>query len=500
VHLYDPHAPYTPPAEFLQRAAGNAYDGEVAYADAQVARLLDGLRSAGQLERTVIVIAGDHGESLGEHGERTHGMLAYESALRVPLIVAGPGIVPAWRTDPVSIIDVAPTLLARAGLEPGIAGARDLLATAEPDREIYAETQYPRVAGWSPVYVLVQDRWKLIVSRGSELYDITADAVEQHNLAGARGSTAAAMSARIDVLRKSTAHPTPANITPDVTERLRALGYVAGSAAPATPGAGPNPADHIAAWGEFEDALADLSSGNRPRALARLQALAAAHPDAPVLQSTYARVLAESGSRRAALTIYRRAVARWPTDATLFHELAVTARDAGEAGEAMRAEEAALALDPALPSAHNGRGLLLTDASRHDDAVLAFERAVEGDPTNASYWVNLGNARRAGGDMARAADAYRQAAVVDPRSPDAANGLGVLLVQQKRANDAIALFERAIDVSPAFTEARLNLGIAYQQSGQPSRAIEAYRDVLARARPGSPERRAATDLLRSLGQ
>jgi Tfp pilus assembly protein PilF len=114
--------------------------------------------------------------------------------------------------------------------------------------------------------------------------------------------------------------------------------------------------------------------------------------------------------------------------------------------------------------------------------------------------VNLGNARRATGERDAAADAYRRAGSLDPRSADAANGLGVLLVQQRRAADAIPYFERALQSAPDLIEARLNLGIAYQESGQRDRALATYRDVLSRARPGSPERRAAADLLRSGAQ
>jgi tetratricopeptide (TPR) repeat protein len=416
------------------------------------------------------------------------------------LIIAGPGVAAAKRDDPVSLIDITPTLAALAHLPNTRESSANLLAAPARDREIYAETQYPRVAGWSPVRSLVQDRWKMIVSRGPELYDLANDATESQNVAATRDALVRAMGARLEALSASKA-AAPLRATPsDVAERLRALGYVAGSSAPLKPGEGPNPADHIVAWNEFETALAELAQPRSGLAVARLRKLAAEHPDAPVFVSTYARALAESGAAREALTIYRRAVAKWPGDATLFHELAVAARDAGAREEAMKAEQAALAIQPAFPAAHNGVGLLLTDANRHAEAANAFEAATGADPTNAEYWVNLGNARRGAGNDAAAESAYRRAAEIDPASSDAANGLGVLLVQHRRAAEAIPLFERAIAASPDSVEARLNLGIAYQESGQRDRAIGAYREVLARAKPDSPERRAATDLLRSLAR
>jgi choline-sulfatase len=488
VHFYDPHAPYA-----------GSYDEEVRAADAQLGRLLREVQASSRTP--VVIVAGDHGESLGEHGEVTHGMLVYEAALRVPLIVAGPGIPAARREDPASLVDIAPTLAKLAGITGGhdFAGAHSLLDAPSTEREIYAESVYPRVAGWSPAHALVRDRWKLIVSRGAELYAVSADPAETRNLADSHAATVGAMAARIETLRAPRTGGAPAAAASGAAEKLRALGYVASAPGRFAPDDAPNPADHIAAWGEFEGALADLRA--RPaRAVGRLQKLASAFPDAPAFQSTYARALSQTGSLQAAIAIYRRAVAKWAEDPVLFHELAVTARQAGLAEEALRAETAALALDPSLPSAHNGIGLLMTDAGRHADAAAAFERATRDDPTNAEYWVNLGNARRAAGNTKAAADAYRRASDIEPSSADAANGLGVLLVQQQRAAEAIPLFERALAASPEFAEARLNLAIAYQESGQRERAAAAYRDVLARARPGSRERRAAADLLRSLGR
>jgi arylsulfatase A-like enzyme/Flp pilus assembly protein TadD len=487
VHLYDPHAPYR-----------GSYDDDVRFADREVGRLLEKLRGAGL--DPVVVVVGDHGESLGEHGERTHGMLLHEAAVRVPFVIAGPGIAVARRDQPVSLIDVAPTLLAVAGRTSKETAGRDLLGADRSDREIYAETEYPRVAGWSPVYALLQDRWKLILSSEPELYDLVTDPAESDNLAQARQPLVRAMGARLETLRESPLRAVSRPTTPEVADRLRALGYVAGSADPPEPGDGPNPAHHISAWGEFEEALADAVSGRGATAVARLKMIADTHPDARVFQSTYARLLGENGQAASALRVYRRAVERWPADASLFHDLAVTARDAGLAAEAMRAEQAALAIEPNLPSAHNGIGLLLTDAGRHAEAAQAYERAVRADPTNADYWVNLGNARRAAGETDGAGDAYRKAFELSPRSADAANGLGVVLVQQQRPGDAVPWFERALQASPDFVQARLNLGIAYQESGRRDRAREMYRDVVARTDRSSPEHRAAADLLRSLEQ
>jgi tetratricopeptide (TPR) repeat protein len=506
IHLYDPHAPYAPPQEFLSKAGG-AYDGEVAFADAQVGRVLEWLQTSGEKDRTIVAITSDHGEGLGDHGELTHGMLAYDSTLRVPLVIAlppkgrshqvPPGNSRGFRLQaegtvdaPVSLAELAGTLLQAAGIAIP-AEMHQARLTGNP--EAYAETQYPATAGWHDLGVLAFDQWKLIASSEMELYDVKADPGETRNLAPQKTALVDGARKRLAELRAVKAGGDAA-VPADAAERLRALGYASGSAAPPNPGA-PNPARHIAAWNTFERELTRLSNGDARGALPGLMRLARAYPDAPVFQATYARTVKDTGRAAQAVEIYRRLVARWPADAALYHDLAVAAAAAGLPAEAARAEQASLALQPSNAAASNGLGLLFVEQGNAAEAVKAFERAVADDPSNATFWANLGNARRDAGDPARAEQAYRKALEHDPRSADAANGLGVLLVQQRRPGDAVRWFEQALAGSPRFVEARLNLGIAHQESGNRDKAIEAYRRVLADAPPGSREHSAATQLL-----
>ena len=254
-----------------------------------------------------------------------------------------------------------------------------------------------------------------------------------------------------------------------------------------------------------------MLAAKRPQAVDVLKKLASANPGAPVMRTTYARALREAGRASDALAVYREAAGKWPTDAPLLHDLATAARDAATRAtpaaarplrdEAARADRAALVLQPDSATALNGLGLLAIDEDRPADAVPSFERAASLDPTNASYWTNLGNARRALRDPDRAAadQAYRRALDVDSRSADAANGLGVLLVEANRPADAVAWFERAIAAAPALIEARLNLGIALQTVGNAKSAAEQYRFVLS-ARGNHPrEKDAAAKLLAALG-
>lgn len=509
VHFYDPHAPYDPPQAFLEKANGNAYDGEVAFADAQVARLIDWLRRSGAEPSTIIAVAGDHGEGLGDHGEATHGMLAYDSTLRVPLILVIPprGGSHARGGDdgrsggdgagsPVSLADLAGTLLQAAGVAVPSGMRKGPLGAAG---ESYAETTYPRTAGWHALTSLAFDQWKLIVSSEAELYDVRIDPGETRNLAGEKLAVVEGARRRVAELGAAASGPSTSSVPADAAERLRALGYVSGSSAPIDERA-PNPARGIAAWNTFERELTKLQAGDARGALPNLSKLARAYPDAPVFQSTYARALKDTGRAAEAVDLYRRLVSRWPTDAALYHDLGVAAAAAGLAAEAARAEQASLALQPSNAAAANALGLLLVAQGAKADAVRAFERATADDPSNAVFWTNLGNARRDAGDATRAEQAYTRALDLDPRAPDAANGMGVLLVQAHRAADAVRWFERALAGSPRFVDARLNLGIAYQESGNRDKAIETYRRVLTDAPQGSREYEAATQLLAALAR
>lgn len=512
VHLYDPHAPYAPPAEFLARAGGNGYDGEVAYADAQVGRLLDALSSRGLTERTIVVVTADHGESLGEHGEQTHGMLVYDATLRVPLVVSAPWLGGEQRTvatldhRPRPLTELTPGLLQLAGLAvpQGLCGHLFERPGEQVARAVqcdsYSESLYPRQAGWHAVSALSEFQWKLVLSSEAELYDVQKDSGEQDDVARAHPGVVQAMST---ALRKLGARGgAAATVAPEAAERLRALGYVSGSSAITTddPKA-PNPAREISAWTTFEGALGHLQRGDASAALAILKPLAERHSSAPVFQSAFAQALKDTGDAAGAVRVYKAAVAKWPSSAALFHDLAVAAREAGDTTEAARAERAALALGETNPMAHNGLGLLHADAGRNGEAAAAFERATEQDPTNPSYWTNLGNARAALGDAVLAERAYTGALALDAEFADALNGLGTLLVQGKRAGDAVPLFERALRRDPQMHEARLNLGIAYQESGQAERAAATYREVLATA-PASAvrEREAAAALLKTVRQ
>ena len=256
VHLYDAHAPYDVPEPYRALYAGDPYAGEIAFADAQVGRVFDALDQRRLWEDTTIVVAADHGESFGNHGERGHGIFVYQDVIHVPLIVRAPGIRPRRAASVTSLVDVMPTVLDLVGapaqsvdgasLVPLLTGAARTL-----DRDAYAESMYPARFGWSPLRALRDGRFKLIEAPRPELYDLEADPSEQENLYARRPALAAAMTGRLSAIGGGApliqAAPTGSPASTDVRERLAALGYVSGGR-PASASVGvplPDPKDRI---------------------------------------------------------------------------------------------------------------------------------------------------------------------------------------------------------------------------------------------------------------
>jgi choline-sulfatase len=248
IHLYDPHLPYTPPAPY--DASPDPYVGEIAFADAQIGVVLKTLKRLGLSGRTVVVVAGDHGESLGEHGEDDHGIFLYESVLRVPLIVRAPGLAPRRVGDVVRLIDIMPTALALLGVDALPAHGVDLgplMRGERRDLEAYAESTYPERFGWSPLFALRERRFKYIEAPRAELYDLAVDPFETRNIVGERPELAAAMRGRLEALRGLDLPGSRAGapIDPSLRERLASLGYVTAASGHHRGGAGPDPKDCI---------------------------------------------------------------------------------------------------------------------------------------------------------------------------------------------------------------------------------------------------------------
>ncbi|HWW85955.1 MAG TPA: sulfatase, partial [Vicinamibacterales bacterium] len=291
VHLYDPHEPYDPPEPYRSRYSAAPYEGEVAYADASLGAFLNRLRTAGALDHTLVVIASDHGESLGEHGERTHGLFAYDATLRVPLIFWAQGIIrPAVYPEMTRLVDVAPTILDLVG-KATLAGAdgRSIRASVAgestfEDQGSYFEALNASFArNWAPLTGLVRGRRKLVDLPIPELFDLAADPGEQHNVYARQPDLAHDLERRLDAIAKTGSAPgaSQRSIDADAEARLRALGYVAGSSSnPSRKYTVADDPKRLVQLNVALDEAVDLwSRGDARGAIDRLQEAIATRPD-----------------------------------------------------------------------------------------------------------------------------------------------------------------------------------------------------------------------------
>jgi len=239
VHYFDPHAPYRPAGEFAERYSNNPYAGEIAYTDDRLGLLMEKLEALGVYDSALIIITSDHGESLGEHGEDTHSYFTYQSTIHVPLVIKAPGNRRGTQVaDPVSVIDIAPTVLTSVGIEvPGRVQGLSLLpylAGAQPadtNRPIYSESLVPTMLGCSPLRGLVHDRWQYIWSSNSELYDLNADPQQLDNVIDDYPQEANDLHAQlVEVLSTSSqAGDNTQTLDDDARAALQSLSYLGGS-------------------------------------------------------------------------------------------------------------------------------------------------------------------------------------------------------------------------------------------------------------------------------
>jgi arylsulfatase A-like enzyme len=291
VHLFDPHAPYEPPPPFAGRFADQPYTGEVAYMDNEVGRLLGALVAKGLFNPAVVIIAGDHGEALGEHGEETHGILLYEATTRVPLLIHMPGQTEGLRhRQPVGLVDIAPSLRGLLGIEgpgDGISLLPVLRGTGKisADRTLYIESLEGYLRnGWAPLFAVVRGDMKYVHSPRPELYDLANDPDEQQDLASERPKTSAYLDGRLAEIRPEDESFAGQSIVLSADEEaaLLALGYVTGSPGAAA-GTRRNPADAIALAPIHQQALEAKANGDLEKAAKLFQRELEEDPASPVL-------------------------------------------------------------------------------------------------------------------------------------------------------------------------------------------------------------------------
>ena len=419
VHLFDPHAPYDPPEPFRSRFAANPYLGEVAAADAFLAPLLGPFLDGTGAEPFVVVTA-DHGESLGEHGELTHGLFAYEATLRVPLVLWGRGIAPGRDLRPARHVDIFPTVLAAAGVSlpggPGVRGypGRSLLspAVAVAEDSYFEALSATLNRGWAPLRGMLHLGRKLISLPLPEVYDLERDPREAHNLYVREH--AQAREVFLALPREPFWPPRRQDAPPESAARLRSLGYVA--AAGGTPvrfGAGDDPKLLIGLDRKMHDVV-DLSSRGQLDAAVRLaREVVSQRPQMPIGQQMLAETLLAAGRTQEALAAMAAARRRGAASPELLRQLGLTLAQVGRTAEAL-AVLGPLAAGGSSQSL-DALSLALSQAGRLREAAEAARRAIAADPGNARAYQQMGMIELRLGRWSEARDYLRKAVELSPR-------------------------------------------------------------------------------------
>ncbi|MGI8786055.1 MAG: sulfatase-like hydrolase/transferase [Acidobacteriota bacterium] len=457
-HYYDPHFPYDPPPPY--RTGQDLYGGEIAYTDAQVGRLLEFLRQSGLQDRTLVVFLADHGESLGEHGEFTHGVFLYDSTMHVPLIVAGPGI-PAGRvvTQQVRSIDVMPTVTALLGVNAGgqVQGASLVPALVEgkPVRTnyCYMETLYPKTnMGWSELRAMRTEPWKLIMGPKPELYRQADDRPGARNVVASFPAEADQLQKKIweiagppEMAAKVQMQP----IDEQTRQELQSLGYASAGASRELriDMSGPDPKDRVAILRLLEQATAHMNHDRFASAVPLLYDAVRQDRTNPQLYQHLGVCFERSRQFQKALETYRLAIDNKATTDRTYASLGKTYVRLGD-----------------LPH-----------------AVEAMEQSARINPVDLDNLINLATAYLQLGNLEQGKRVLSAIVAQNGKHAGAHNLLGILEIQRGRGELAQQHFQKAVQYDPNLAEPYMNLGLLAQRAGRTNEAIENYKLFLAKA-------------------
>ena len=459
VHVYDPHAPYDPPAPFREKYKDRLYDGEIAYADHELGRLFDAVRKKSLAGQTLIAILSDHGESLGEHGEYTHGVFLYDSTLRIAFLLAGPGVPAGTRVkEQARTIDFLPTILDLMGgrAPASVQGASltpYLHGKDAPTAVSYAETLYPKInMGWAELRAIRTNRWKYIRAPKPELYDLSEDAAESNNVIQRHAAEVQRFEAqlRAAIGTGGVEKVETAMVDKRTLDQLQSLGYTSGFTARSydLTGQGADPKDRVG--------------------ILKLMDAAAERPGVPVAQR---------------IGLLRQALSEDATNPILYYTLGANYEKAGRYEDAMKLYRQAAEKGIQSGRLHSRIADLLVRAGNKDEAIPEYEKAAQFNPADVESQSNLATVYLEKGRLADAERVYKWVLTTDPAYAAAYNGLGVVAIQRQDDATARGYFEKAVQLDADLVEAQLNLGLIYKDAGDRARARACFQAFLAKASP-----------------
>jgi arylsulfatase A-like enzyme/Tfp pilus assembly protein PilF len=497
VHLYEPHAPYRPPPPYDREYADRPYFGEVAAVDAALGPLFETVRSARR--PTLVVITGDHGEALGDHGESTHGLFAYESTLRIPLIMAelkpalGASVLEGdsggeVSDDPARHVDILPTILdalriAPPGELPGHSLRRKADRRADADRPSYFEAMSPMLDyGWAPLTGVLAGREKFIDAPIAELYDLAVDPNEQTNLSGRAAGRRETLASRLREFHAPLPGVSVAE-DPEAAKRLRSLGYLSGGAARKSRYAeADDPKRLVDIDQKMHDAVAADEEGRTAEAIELYRQVLARRPEMMAAARHLAFDYWRTGQTPAAINTLRIVLKRGATPGAEI-QLGTYLVEIGRAQEALTLLEKAAEADPTL-DALNALGIAYGRTGRAKEALAVFGRGLKIDPENPMIHENIGAIHLDAGQLGAAREEFERAIRANPASAQGHAGLATVAFKSGDRDTALASWKRAVELDASNWDALYNLGVQLMRVGRLAEA-RPYLEQFVRTAPAS---------------
>jgi tetratricopeptide (TPR) repeat protein len=496
LHLYDPHHPYFPPEPYRAKYPRNFYAGEVGFVDDQLGRVFDYLTAKGLMDSTLVVFVADHGESLGAHKERTHGIFAYETTLHIPLIFAGPGVPKGPRVPTlVRSIDIAPTILSLMKFPPdrNMDGVSLVDYWKAGSNRTGLQTFFEALSvnldrNWAPIRGFYSGDYKYIEVPVPELYNLKDDPSEQNNLCGQDQNLCskyrddyqqfARMVGVTDVVAQ--------DIDPDTAEKLQALGYTASTKRTPTKTTytvADDPKNLVEIDNLMDDALSSHRKKDEAQAIRLMEQVIARRPDLTMAYLHLAFFYDDFGQTDKAMTTLQKAVSNKVEDAQVYARLGLYFQKLGRYDDAVAAGKKGIELDPRDVESYNFLGMSYTNAGQFDPALKVFQDALALDSTVAITYNNMGVLYLKQKQYPSALKNFQTAVKYDPQLAAAFNGMGVVYASTNQQQLAIAQWRKAIDADATQIDALLNIGYAYLKLKQKEPAVQAFQEFLEKAHP-----------------
>lgn len=495
IHVWDPHAPYLSPEPFNEKFKDDPYSGEVAYVDSELSKLFDYLEDRALLDNTLLVFTGDHGESLGEHGETTHGYFAYNSTLWIPLIFVGPGIKPARIDDYVGHYDIFPTICDFLGMEKPASIQGDSLLPLMKGREweeraIYFESlvaYYNR--RWAPLRGYIEGKGKFIASPLPEYYNLEEDFQEQNNLIQNMDMEQhqKKMEKLVDKLTSPEKIPNPQRLDRETREKLRSLGYISSPATQLKQSYGPeDDLKTLLPFHQNHSTAIILFENNRiPEAVKLLNDIIQERKDFAAAYIDLSNIYELQGLIEDALAVMETGYKNNPEKYRIISNYGFLLVKQGRLDRGVEFLQKALGIIDNDPDVWTHLGIAYTKKGEFQRALEYYGKALYLDGTNALIYNNLGflhfssflkTKRRE--DNTRAVESFQKAVELDPQLASAYNGLGGAYKIFGQSDEAIAAWEKALELDPDYDFPIYNLGVAHLQKKNKTRALEYFERYL----------------------